>query len=278
MATSQVISWFRSQNEQGLYEDLIVECIKLYGYDIYYLPAQRIREDDLFGEDVLTKFPDAIEIEAYIENIEGFGGMGETFSKFGIEINDMITFIIATKRWDEVKKGETILSEDGYPLLPETVTTTNGPGVQDSLKDEVQTYDYSSQYRPNEGDLIYFPLVRKLFEIRFVEHEKFFYPLGRRMIYQLKCEMYQSSSEKFDTGIPEIDAIETATSADKGFDRILAEDGSLILAEDGTSYIVNEQFRVETVEPLANNELFEGSVLGIVDFSESNPFVSGKRY
>lgn len=276
MATSDVISWFKSTEEQGLIEDTVVEMIKLYGVDIYYLPREFVREDDIFGEDILTRFPNALRVEAYVENVEGFGGIGEFFSKFGVEIDDQITFMIARRRWEEIRR-ECILTEDGYPLYLESADNVN-PGVPNHLKLEGgDGYDWSSRSRPYEGDLLFFPMVGRLFEITFVEHEQMFYPLGRLMTYQLKCNLWQPSSERIETGIDDIDQIAIDVSLDILDNELLLEDGSRLLQENGSSIIIEEQ-RIEDVVRTANNELIQGYSGNIVDFSERNPFVAGKRY
>lgn len=161
--------------EQNLIEDLIVESIKIYGIDCYYLPRTIVSEDLLFGEDSLSKFDNAYQIEMYIKSVNGFEGDGTFLSKFGLEIRDEMVLSVSQRRF-----GEEIAYDE----------TTSEAG------------------RPVEGDLIYFPLNKKLYEIKFVEHEVVFYQMGKLQTYDLTCELFEYSSERIDTGIQAIDAIE----------------------------------------------------------------------
>ena len=128
--------------EQHLYEDLVVESLRMYGQDTLYLPRNIVQEDTILGEDVQSKFGDAYGVEMYIENPEGFEGEGDLMSKFGVEIRDQATFVISVRSW------ERFVSTD---------------------------QNLATSLRPNEGDLIYLPLSGSLFEIKFVEHEQQFY-------------------------------------------------------------------------------------------------------
>ena len=161
--------------EQNLIEDLIVESIKIYGIDCYYLPRTIVSEDLLFGEDTLSKFDNAYQLEMYIKSVNGFEGDGTFLSKFGLEIRDEMVLSVSQRRF-----GEEIPYDD----------TTKEAG------------------RPVEGDLIYFPLNKKIYEIKFVEHEVVFYQMGKLQTYDLTCELFEYSSERIDTGIQAIDAIE----------------------------------------------------------------------
>ncbi|NRA13584.1 MAG: hypothetical protein HRT57_16705, partial [Crocinitomicaceae bacterium] len=180
MPTNQYINNFENAQEQKLLNDLVEESIKFYGIDVYWVPRTFVSKDDIYGEDVLSKFTHAYPIEMYIKNVEGFEGEGDFLSRFGLEIRDQITFTVSQRRFDSMVSG--------YSGLPATQA------------------DYS---RPREGDLIYFPLNKKIFEIKFVEHEERFYPLGTLPVYDLRCELFVYSSEKIDTGIPELDKLET---------------------------------------------------------------------
>lgn len=163
------------QSEQNLHEDLVVESLRFYGHECYYLPRTIVDEDEIFGEDTSSKFGDAYQVEMYIENTEGFEGEGDLLSKFGVEVRDQATFVLSRRTWDR------FVSLDGNLA----VTT-----------------------RPNEGDLIYFPLGNQVFEIRFVEHENPFYQLGKLNVFKLQCETFEYSHEEIDVGIAELDNIE----------------------------------------------------------------------
>ena len=164
-----------TSGEQNLVEELVIEQIKMFGQDVYYIPRVIVDEDPAFGEDSLSKFDDAYLIEAYLENVEGFGGDGDLFSKFGVRISDKVTFIISRTRF-------TSLVDDNATLVQEG--------------------------RPNEGDLIYFPLAQKLFQIQFVQYEQPFFQLGKIHTWGLECELYEYSDEDFDTGVDAIDQVE----------------------------------------------------------------------
>tara|TARA_B100001564_G_scaffold244614_1_gene207386 strand:+ start:174 stop:1028 length:855 start_codon:yes stop_codon:yes gene_type:complete len=153
--------------EQHLYEDLVVESLRMYGQETYYLPRKVIEEDSILDEDVQSKFGDAYSVEMYIENPEGFEGEGDLMSKFGVEIRDQATFVISVRSW------ERFVSTDG---------------------------NLATGLRPNEGDLIYLPLSGSLFEIKFVEHEMPFYQVGKLFVFKLQAELFEYAGEDFDTG------------------------------------------------------------------------------
>lgn len=193
MATNHYFSQ-KVKSEQNLYEDIIIESLKIYGQDVYYLPRDIVNEDKILGEDVPSRFNSAYKIEMYIENTEGFDGEGDLFTKFGIEIRDQATFVVARKRW------------------------TNTIARYDN---EIQTL------RPLEGDVIYLPLSNSMFQIMAVEHEQPFYQLSNLPTYKLRCELFEYGNEDLDTGVDAIDDVElryayeyqlTLDSASLGFD------------------------------------------------------------
>jgi hypothetical protein len=279
--------------EQDLIEDLTIESIKQYGHDMRYIPRTLVRDDSLFGEDTLSSFDDATELEMYIKNIEGFEGEGEFLSKFNLEVRDTITFTVARKRFDQ-SLTEKITTEDGYNYLAETANTA-APSRQfltdsqagDSLMLDGAGEGYTiTSNRPKEGDLLFFPLVQKLYEIKFVEHESVFYQSGRLQTYDLRCELFTYSSEKISTGNTAIDAIETALTTDiLAFEYALDDDGTygegVLKTEDDGS--IMQEYRIEGTQPTANNEYLQStdsifSTDAIIDFSEGNPFSEMDRY
>ena len=159
--------------EQNVVEDLTIETIKAMGRDMVYIPRTLVDEDKLFGEDTQSKFDDGYQLEMYIASVDGFEGEGDILSKFGIEIRDKMQLIVSRKRFEE------------------TV------GIYEEIT------------RPREGDLIYFPLSKTLFEINFVEHENPFYQLGKLFTYRLSCEVFTYSQEEIDTGYTDIDVVES---------------------------------------------------------------------
>lgn len=163
------------RSEQNLYENIIIESLKMFGQDVYYLPRTIVNENRVFGEDVPSKFSNSYKIEMYIENTEGFEGEGDLFSKFGVEIRDEATFIVARKRWN----------------------TTVGR-IDNQIEGE----------RPREGDLIFLPLSNSLFEVMHVEHEQPFYQLSNLPTFKMRCQLFEYSDEDFDTDLVSIDGIE----------------------------------------------------------------------
>ena len=166
-------------NEQHLYEDLAIEAIQIYGHDVFYIPRTLVNKDELFGEDDLSRFDDAYGIEMWMETQEGYEGERELVSRFGLEIRNETTFVVSRRRWDNT------VSSDANLIV---------------------------NTRPDEGDLIYMPTVKRLFEISFVDHDDPFYQIYNLPVYKLYCRTFEYSSEILDTGIDAIDSIETERS------------------------------------------------------------------
>src|SRR5210317_679631 len=173
MATNPWVSQ-SVRNEQDLYEDLVIESLKFYGQDVYYIPREIVNKDKVFLDDVPSRFSDAYKIEMYAENIEGFEGEGDLFSKFGVELRDQATFVVARRRWKKL------------------------------IGDKLDAYNF----RPREGDIIYLPLSQSIFEIYKVETETPFYQLSQLPTFRMQCELFEYNDEDFDTGIDAIQEIE----------------------------------------------------------------------
>ena len=250
MTSNLYFNNYAFSGEQNLIEDLIVESIKIYGMDVQYLPRTIVAEDSFFGEDPLSKFTDSYEMEMYIKNVEGFEGEGDFLSRFNLEIRDQITFTVSQRRWaEEVTLGDTHTDDEG-----------NNIG------------------RPAEGDLIYFPLTGKIYEIKFIEHESIFYQMGALQTYDLTCELFQYSHEVIDTGRAAIDQIEDDYSGDALNFQITDEAGNILISED-SAYILQEGYRIENTDKSANNEFFGASTnIDFIDFSEGNPFSEGANW
>ena len=261
--------------EQSLIQNLYTEAIKIYGFDVFYIPRTLVNVDKIFEEDELSKFTSAHSIEMYLQSVDGFEGEGDFLSKFGVEIRDRASFVVVKSRWTEAVDDNASLIIEG---------------------------------RPNEGDLIYFPLTKGLFEISFVEHENIFYQANNIYTYRIDVERFVYSSEKIDTGIAAIDAIEDARSIDAltyeliEENLIVQEDGQPLLTESGNRVrdevsgalvlengfrIIKEDYNLSTtttpattaasIEPLARNDDFGLSADDIIDFSTSNPFGEVQR-
>jgi hypothetical protein len=167
--------FFNQKNpaEQSLFESMNIEQIKMFGQDMVYIPREMIKEDKLFGEGKWYKFNDPYTIEMYIESVNGFEGAGDLVSKFGLQIKDRITLIMAQKRFGE----------------------------------QITAYRQDIK-RPREGDLIFMPLSRSFFEINFVEHEVPFYVVGKNYTYKITCELFNYDHAKMQTGVSDIDVLE----------------------------------------------------------------------
>ena len=286
MAVNKYFNNFAYPREQDLVEDLVIESIKIYGHDMKYIPRTVIKRDNLFGEDTLSQFNSAADIEMYIKNVDGFEGEGDFLSKFGLEIRDQMTMTVARKRFDQIR-SEKLMTEVGYNFVQEAGSTTtpfkrflaNTAFSNFNIElEEGTANNYSiSSSRPQEGDLLYFPMVDKLFEIKFVEHESVFYQTGRLQTYDLRCELFEYSSEQIDTGFNEIDKVEDELSLDILVYELTLEDGSgnYNLEDDGALLY---EHTIETTDAQANNEFFQTQVSSIIDFSESNPFSEIDRY
>lgn len=245
MATNFYFNNFSASNEQGLFEDLIIESIKIYGEDMYYMPRTLTNYDKLMGTDDQSQYNQAILVELYIKSIDGFQGDGSFMSKFGLQIRDQVVFSIAQRTFNQ----EVAIMTD--------------------------------QVRPNEGDLIYFPLNRKCFQIRYVNKQEMFYQFGALQTWELTCELFEYSNEQFNTGIAEIDIIQQKFSTNVLDYALMDEQGDFLQEEDG-SYIVNESYNITTINPAEDNDAIqsgsenfpEGSD-DFIDFSERDPFSEG---
>jgi hypothetical protein len=237
-------------SEQRLYEDLIIEQLKIYGQDVYYLPRKLANKDTIFGEDPASSFDDSYIIEMYVDNTDGYMGEQEIINKFGLELRDDIKFTVSKLRW-------------------ETLISNNGDLVAE---------------RPQEGDLVYFPTTNAFFEIQFVEHEQPFYQQSALPVYKLSCTKWEYSSERIDTGIVTIDSTEDSLSTDTmNFQFSLEnETGSFVVESDigKIEYLINEDFAMATQQPVDQGLIFEeqagtttsSTADDILDFSERNPF------
>jgi len=176
MSTVNVYFTQGTKNEQYLVEDLIIESLKIFGQEMFYIPRTLISKDEILGEDRLSEFKTAFPIEMYFENVDSFAGQGAFIQKFGLMMEQSATLVVARRRWDQL----------------------------------VGRYEATQiPTRPNEGDLLYFPLTKGIFEIKFVQHQDPFYQLGKLYVYKLQVELFQYSSEFMDTGITDIDTFES---------------------------------------------------------------------
>jgi len=299
--------------EQSLYADLVAEAIQIHGHDVYYLDRTLVAEDTVLGEDALSKFNTQSLIEMYMENSDGgYAGEQELMSQFGLQNLSEATFVVSKTRFQEktkqvqIETGTDSTSSGSIQLESGTLSTSKLEGEIFYIINETDATDAD---RPLEGDAIYHPTLKKLFEINFVDHDDPFNQLDTNPVYKLRCRLFDYGSEELDTGITEIDAISddlSTASSDYQFtlenESIIGQSftidingytldatnvtldstvisidpnsfGESLLLENG-SFLISEDYIVGdgVTDKTAQNELFETLDDTILDFSESNPF------
>jgi len=301
--------------EKNLYRDLVTEAIQIYGHDVHYLDRTLVAEDTVWGEDSLSKFQYSAPIEMYMEDADGgYAGEREMMTQFGLQNLSEATFVVSKERFqDKTKQIQIEASTDttGGSVLVESGTLASDYKLEGSTYYILSETDATDSDRPLEGDVIYHPILGKLFEINFVDHDEPFYQLDNNPVYKMRCRLFEYSSEALDTGITAIDAIEDDLSrqaliyqftleqssavnedirlesgvADAGLlleetdgDNIIGENdsssvGESIILENG-SYLLNEEYIVGDFDQdkTAQNELFDDLDDDVLDFSEKNPF------
>lgn len=240
MATNFFFNNFSSSGEQNLIENLVIESIKIHGVDNYYIPRKIINRDNAFREQEFSEYGEAIQIEMYIRNVDGFEGDGEFLSKFGVEVRDQITFSVALRVFE---------NEVGSVLRRD---------------------------RPSESDLIFFPFTKALYTIKYVNKKPIFYQLGALQMYDVVCELFEYSNEIFNTGIDIIDKTYNAflTTTDPFI--ALTENSLQILTEDGF-HIIKEEYDIDYLDQTSQNDIFEAEGLDFLDFTERDPFSESDR-
>jgi hypothetical protein len=240
MPTNVFFNNFQASQEQLLIEDLVIESIKIYGHDVFYCPRTLVNKDEIYGEDSISKYNTQYMVEMYIKNVMGFQGEGDFMSKFNLQIRDQMTLTIARRTFfDEIANVESL-------------------------------------DRPQEGDLIYFPLNKKIFVVKFVEHEAIFYQLGALQTYDLVCELWEYSNEVLNTGIEDIDKLQKQYSFDMAAYAIKTEDSYVIKDEDGYDLIQEQyDFTTQVGDSLEDNEEIQAEADDVLDFSERDPFSEG---
>jgi hypothetical protein len=251
------------QSEKNLYEDLIIESIKVYGFDMFYLPRAIVSQDKVLNEDTETQFNSAYEIEMYIETVEGYEGDGVLMSKFGLELRNQLKVIVSRRRWNS------------------TVGTWNS--------------GYNN-YRPSEGDLIYIPGIKGLFEIKYVDLETPFHQLNNLPVYRMTLELFEYRGEDMNTGIDQVDALQAEKSLDSSYRAVVTYSNQTIKfnieepitlayasGATGTAKVTNIQlsdplnsnstttitfsalrFMDSTIHPLASGVIATGMITGAV--------------
>lgn len=215
MSTNVFFQNYGYFNEQQLIDDLVIESIQIYGVNSVYLTRSLIAEDQILNEDDMSIFDSAYDMEMYVKNVDGFEGEGDFLSRFGLQIRDQVTFTVAIRTFEK--------------------------NVTRHQTDKV---------RPLEGDLLYVPMNEKFFKVMHVEHESVFYQTGALQVFDLKCELFEYSNERFETGRPLID----------NFYADIETDG------------INDLSSLNDNDPIAKNIFFEEEGNDIIDFTEINPF------
>jgi hypothetical protein len=317
-----VNSFFHTSNvasiatEQSLYSDLVAEAIQIHGHDVFYIDRTIVAEDSVFGEDSLSVFKDAAKIEMYIENGEGgFAGEREIMNQFGLQDLSEATFVVNKIRFQELTKQITIESgtddEEGGSVLLEAGTLAEAStDLEGSDFYIISETDATDSDRPFEGDAIYHPILKKMFQVNFVDHDEPFFQLDNNPVYKLRCRLFDYSSEELNTGIDTIDAIEDALSTSTSefqftlesntasvnavqlegnigriihqneTDELVAHEDSdmttsagSLLSETG-EFLIQESYILGDMvsDKSSQNELFDTLDDTVIDFSESNPF------
>ena len=244
--------------EKNLYADLIAEAIQIYGHDVHYMDRTLVAKDDIFDEDNLAKFTTQAKIEMYVEDAEGgYAGQRELMTQFGLENLSEITFVVSKNRFQDLTKQITI--ESGTDTLSGSIVLESEtiPAFESGYMIAESTPTDAD--RPQEGDLIYHPILKKVFQINFVDHDDPFHPLDDTPVYKMDCRMFEYSSEIIDTGVTEIDEIEDSHSLDTmdhqttleqssavnerfGFEIGISNNGDqgVLLEETDGSYLIGE--------------------------------------
>ena len=202
---------------------------------MFYIPRKLNNYDSVYGADDQSSYENAYPIEIYIKNIDGFQGDGSFMSKFGLEIRDRVVFSMAQRVFNE------------------------------------EVGSYTSQVRPNEGDLIYFPLNKKCFQIKYVNKQEFFYQLGSLQTWEVTCELFEYSGETINTGIPEIDILQKKFDTNQYNWSLKDQDGYILLDEDGYMLVL-EGSGVDDLIPAAENDEIQRESDLFVDFTAYDPF------
>jgi len=228
---------FNNNTEQELYDGMIQESIEIYGEAMYYIPRRTKNFDGIYTEDDADYFDTVYLSTFYIKNVEGFEGQGNFLSKFGLEIRDQVTLVVSN----------TLFQQD--------------------------VADYESFSRPREGDLIFFPLNNKVFEITYCDKFSMFFPFGTTPSYQLTCQLFEYTSQNFTTGIPEVDRIQRLSENIYDW-AVTSEDGSAYLFEDGNTW-VQDIYQEILPDPSDETAPIQTQSDAILDFSELDPFSEG---
>ena len=240
--------------EQNLYRDLVTEAIQIYGHDVFYIDRTLVAKDNILGEDTLSKFKNAQKIEMYMENADGgFAGEREIINQFGLQNLSEATFVVSKQQFQskttQITIEEGTSSGNGGSILLEDGSDPATSKFEGSDFYLLLETDATDSDRPYEGDAVYHPILKKLFQVNFVDHDEPFFQLDNNPVYKLRCRLFDYSADALDTGVTDIDTIETALSVSTtDFQFTLEQDPAIgqnailletergrLLAEDGTT-------------------------------------------
>lgn len=230
---------FQSSMEQSLIEDLVIESIGIYGHGVFYCPRTLVAKDDIYGEDTISEYKSAYNIDMYIRSFDSYEGDGTFLSKFNLEIRDQMTFTVARR------------------------TFNNEVGTQAFID------------RPQEGDLIFSPMTKRIMVVKYVNNQAIFYQLGSLQVWDLVCETWEYSNERLNTGIHDIDVIERDYSFTQELSGVLSDDGFYIADNNGYQIVLGDQdFDAQNKDVYADNlEIDEENERdNIVDWTQRDPF------
>ena len=295
-------------SEQSLYADLVAEAIHHRGHSVYYLDRTLVAEDTVLGEDSLSKFNNQALIEMYMEDSGGgFAGERELMSQFGLQNLSEATFVVSKTKFQEKTKQIQLESDTDSPQSG-SIELESGTVTDSTISYILNETDATDADRPFEGDAIYHPTLKKLFQINFVDHDDPFNQLDSNPVYKMRCRLFDYSSDEFSTGITEIDAIAddlsisnsdfqftlerptiigdpiSLTNSDIELSNDITLDqtqinedpasfGERLILENG-SFLISEEYIIGdgVTDKTAQNELFDDLDDTVLDFSESNPF------
>ena len=211
---------FDSYAEQNLIEDLVTESLSIYGHTVYYLPRAIIKRDEIWSEDSLSYYRDAFEFDMYIKSYDSYGGDGTFLSKFNLEVRDQVTFTVSRRMF-----GNEI--------------ATQRPDIQ----------------RPREGDLVYSTMMKRIFVIKYVSSTAIYYQMGDLQTWDVVCEVWEYSNERFETGVDEVDYIETKYST--------------------ANVYSNTAYEAAMLDVYAQNQEFQEAGVSVIDWTSVDPFSEG---
>ena len=295
-------------SEQSLYADLVAEAIHHRGHSVYYLDRTLVAEDNVLGEDSLSKFNNQALIEMYMEDSGGgFAGQQELMTQFGLQNLSEATFVVSKTKFQEKTKQIQLESDTDSPQSG-SIQLESGTVTDSTISYILNETDATDADRPFEGDAIYHPTLKKLFQINFVDHDDPFNQLDTNPVYKMRCRLFDYSSDELSTGITEIDAIADDLSISNSDFQFTLERSSIIgdpisldfsdieLSNDITldqtqinedpasfgerlilengSFLISEEYIIGdgVTDKTAQNELFDDLDDTVLDFSESNPF------